>query len=116
MVVFRSLTARALAISALLLLSAVHDVLSWPGPRSAWARRGPGKKKLTDHFKWTIEGRQETEKPCADELATTITAPKANAWGELADVEIAAVVQWLFAQEDLNLTIREDATDWDNTM
>ncbi|GAB1317381.1 Amine oxidase [Madurella fahalii] len=85
---FGFLVPRALVISAFLLFSVVHDVLARPDDENS-LRRQPG-----NHY----------------------PAPKANVWGELADYEAAAVVRWLFAQEDLNLTISEDATEWDNTM
>lgn len=51
---------------------------------------------------------------CAD--ANAITAPKENVWGGLTDVEAAGVTAWLFAQAELNLTISEDAGEWDNVM
>jgi primary-amine oxidase len=53
---------------------------------------------------------------CTETAATAIKAPKPNIWGPLTNDEAASVVAWLFAQEDLNLTISEDAGSWDNTM
>ena len=110
----------AIATLALALSSLARDVLARPSPepKVGWLRNGPGKKKMADHIKRAIEGQRRTaELPsCADSLTTTITAPKANPWGALTDTETAAVVEWLFAQEDLNLTTTENAGSWDNTV
>jgi primary-amine oxidase len=73
---------------------------------------------MADHIKRAVEGKRprSTEPSCVETLATNIAAPKTNIWGELSHVEAAAVVQWLFAQPELNLTVTEKATAWDNTM
>lgn len=72
---------------------------------------------MANHIKRAMEGkRAKTLETCAKTLATEITAPKANIWGALNDVETAGVVEWLFAQEELNLTLSEDAGAWDNSM
>ncbi|KAF7520045.1 hypothetical protein G7054_g12903 [Neopestalotiopsis clavispora] len=44
------------------------------------------------------------------------TAPYDNVWGGLADEEAASVIAWLFAQPSLNLTVSENATNWDNSI
>lgn len=44
------------------------------------------------------------------------TAPYENVWGGLANEEAASVIAWLFAQPALNLTVSENATNWDNSM
>jgi len=72
---------------------------------------------MANHIKRAMEGkRAKPVETCAETIATEITAPKANIWGALAGVEIAGVVEWLFAQEELNLTISDDAGAWDNSM
>ncbi|KAK3940868.1 putative copper amine oxidase [Diplogelasinospora grovesii] len=115
-----SISPRAIVASILLLTCLVHDVCARPSPepRSAWVRKGPGRKKMADHIKRAVEGKRprSTEPSCVETLATNIAAPKTNIWGELSHVEAAAVVQWLFAQPELNLTVTDKATAWDNTI
>jgi primary-amine oxidase len=53
---------------------------------------------------------------CAEALATPIKAPKPNIWGQLTGDEAASVIAWLFAQKELNLTVSENATSWDNSV
>lgn len=110
---------RALLTSALLLSSATQDVFARPSPepKIPMRHKGAAKKKMANHIKRAMEGkRAQPVETCAETLATSITAPKANIWGALTDVETAGVVEWLFAQEDLNLTISDDAGAWDNSM
>lgn len=56
----------------------------------------------------------ETESPC--DIAYPVVAPKENPWGGLTDVEAAGVASWLFSQTELNLTVSEEAGEWDNHM
>ncbi|KAK0724664.1 copper amine oxidase [Lasiosphaeris hirsuta] len=111
---------RAIATSALLLTTLAQDVFARPSPepKAAWIRKGPAKKKLANTLKRAVEGqRRATElESCAETLTTTTSAKKVNIWAPLTDVETAGVVEWLFAQEDLNLTTTEEATPWDNTI
>jgi hypothetical protein len=58
----------------------------------------------------------DSNEGCPDEYGTPITAPKANLWRSMSGEETAAVVEWLFAQEDLNLTLSSEAGEWDNQM
>ncbi|KAK0625529.1 copper amine oxidase [Bombardia bombarda] len=112
-----SISPRAIVASALLLSSLAHDVLARPSPEPKLRKGGPGKKKMAHNIKRAIEGeRRAVETSCAETLLTTTTAPKPNPWAQLKDFETASVVEWLFAQEDLNLTISEDAGAWDNTI
>lgn len=53
---------------------------------------------------------------CPAPFDNSIEAPEANIWLGLTHDEAAAVTSFLFAQESLNLTISEDATEWDNTL
>jgi len=53
---------------------------------------------------------------CPETAAKSITAPKQNVWGEITDVDAAAVVAFLFAQPALNLTVSDNATGWDNSL
>lgn len=48
--------------------------------------------------------------------ATSVVAPKQNVWDSLTDDESASITQWLFDQQDLNLTKASEAGDWDNTV
>ncbi|KAA8650469.1 hypothetical protein EYZ11_000831 [Aspergillus tanneri] len=53
---------------------------------------------------------------CPEQAADAIVAPKENVWHGLSHEENTAVVQWLFRQPELNLTIFEKADSWDNTI
>jgi primary-amine oxidase len=113
--------ATALLLSSL--LSNLALARPSPEPKSSWAR----KKKLANNIK-RAAGQPPLSQPqplwrrdnetvaCAEALATTITAPYTNVWGELTDAEAASVVSWLFAQPELNLTTTENSTAWDNTV
>ena len=110
---------RALASSALALSLLAHDALARPSydPKPAWMRNGPGKKHVSNIFRRAVDSQRRAELPdCAETLTTQIKAPKANPWAPLTNVETASVVEWLFAQADLNLTVVENATSWDNSM
>lgn len=110
---------RALLTSALLLSSATQDVFARPSPepKIPMRHKGPARKKMANHIKRAMEGnRPRTVETCAETIAADITAPKANIWGALTSVETAGVVEWLFAQDDLNLTISDDVGAWDNSM
>ncbi|KAK3690111.1 amine oxidase catalytic domain-containing protein [Podospora appendiculata] len=117
---FGSISPKSLLASALLLTSLSQDVFARPNPepKVPWVRKGSGRKKMAHNLKRAVEGERRATEPetCAQTVTTTITAPKANVWGELIDVETAGVVSWLFAQKDLNLTLTENATNWDNTI
>ncbi len=98
-----------------------QDVLARPSPepKADWVRKAHGRKAMMD----TLKGRSDRRRslnlprdPCPETAAKAITAPKKNVWGELADVDAAAVVAFLFAQPELNLTLSENATEWDNTV
>lgn len=117
-----TLSPRAIVASALVLSSFVYDVAARPSPepKADWVRKGPARKKMSNHIKRAIEGRSHSRRaedaPCADVLAKTITAPKPNVWGQLTGEEISSVVEYLFGRPELNLTITDDAGPWDNTM
>lgn len=117
-----ALSPRAIVASVLVLSSLAYDVAARPSPepKADWVRKGPARKKMSNHIKRAIEGQSDTrrteEVPCADVLAKPITAPKPNIWGQLTGEEISSVVDWLFAQEQFNLTVTEEAGPWDNTM
>jgi len=110
--------------SSRLLLAAsilyVHGALSAPSPdpKAARVRQGRARKAASKiGRRWS----NETSVPpilnsCSDSDYTKTLAPKVNVWGGLTDVEAASVTQWLFAQPELNLTISDDAGEWDNSM
>ncbi len=90
-----------------------------PQPKSAWVRKARGRKATLDKLKSRGLQERSSKQPrtvCPDTSATSITAPKMNVWGELADRDAADVVGFLFAQPELNLTASENATEWDNTL
>ena len=112
-------SAGAIAACALLFGSFVQDVVASPEPKSAWVRKGKGRKAMLDVIRGKSEQKRSNNEPrasCPDTEATAVTAPKSNVWGELNDKDAAAVVAWLFGQSELNLTVTENATAWDNTV
>ncbi|KAH8888326.1 putative membrane copper amine oxidase [Thozetella sp. PMI_491] len=118
------LSLKGLVVSAVLLCSFAGESAARPSPRpkTTWGKHGQahkGLKRMADDIKRSIEGkklRREDETACPETLATAITAPKTNIWAGLTDIEAASIAQWLFAQTDLNLTVSENATDWDNSV
>lgn len=61
-----------------------------------------------------LHGRDEAS--CLDKGPPAIAAPFENVWDELANDEAAGVVQWLFQQPELNLTVSDEAGEWDNAI
>ncbi len=95
-------------------------------PKSAWARNkaAHGKKAMMDALRGKrsepsakkIRSRDDSSTMCPDTPAISVKAPKENVWGELSGPDAAAVVAFLFAQSELNLTTTNNATGWDNTL
>lgn len=112
------LSPRALVTSLLFLSTLTEDVFARPTvePKIPWAYKGPSRKKMSNHIKRAMGGKKVNNETCAKTLAKDITAPKANIWGPLTDIETAGVVEWLFAQPELNLTLSDEAGEWDNVM
>lgn len=82
-----------------------------PDPKANWVRKARGRKNFSrDPYAHT------GATACVDSNATKITAPYKNVWDELDDTEAAAVVQWLFRQPELNLTVSDQAGNWDNAI
>ncbi|CAI6089956.1 unnamed protein product [Clonostachys chloroleuca] len=85
-------------------------------PKAPWVldrARGHGRRALGA----SIEKRAHFPREACDvKSALDIEAPKENLWAELSEPEAVSVVEWLFAQPDLNLTTAEDAGSWDNTL
>jgi hypothetical protein len=53
---------------------------------------------------------------CYAGSSAAISAPKENIWAPLANEEAASVTAFLFENSGYNLTLAENATDWDNTL
>ena len=53
---------------------------------------------------------------CATQALLANPAPYVNVWGGLTDVEAAGTVKFLFQQANLNLTVSESSSEWDNSM
>jgi len=109
--------------SSLLLVGFVlhaNDVLSAPSPdpKAAWVRQSRARKAASRVGKrWSNEtSAQPAITSCSDNNYTQVLAPKVNVWGGLTDVEAASVTRWLFAQPEFNLTVSDEAGEWDNTM
>jgi primary-amine oxidase len=87
-------------------------VTSSPAPKSAWLRNTVRRKGQLQN-----EKRQApADETCADKLVGALNAPKTNVWWGISDFEAATVTQWLFAQDALNLTVWENAIEWDNSI
>ena len=97
-----------------------NDVWSAPSPdpKTAWVRQSRARKAASKIGKrWSNEtSAQPAVSSCSENNYNQVLAPKVNVWGGLTDVEAASVTQWLFAQPEFNLTISDDAGEWDNTM
>lgn len=114
--------------AAILLGSLAQGVAARPQPKSTWVHKGPARKKMAQNLKRSLEtsmgikagtyrrADEDNLPSCKDSAATTITAPKANIWSALTETEAAGLVAWMFDQPELNLTVSDNATSWDNTM
>ncbi|KAF2225193.1 hypothetical protein BDZ85DRAFT_233684 [Elsinoe ampelina] len=110
--------------SSLLVLSSLPTALAAPKPKAPWVRQHQAeraKKLLLKSGALGRRGDNETHNPPVEAdggCATfkTTTAPSDNVWGALTNDESAAVASWLFSQPDLNLTVAEEAGEWDNTV
>lgn len=84
-------------------------------PKVPWAQhRAKGQARRA--FAAAQQKRNESEESCLEREALLTTAPKVNVWGSLTGEEASSVVHWLFAQQELNLTVMEDAGAWDNVL
>lgn len=114
--------ASAATVSLATLGLLVQDSLARPHLESKadWVRNGHGRKAVSDVLKGKRDARlahrSDNTTSCADTGATAITAPKINLWNQMEGAEAADLLSWLFAQPELNLTVSEQATSWDNTM
>ena len=101
----------SLALLALSLLC--EDAFAGPQPNAAWMRGA--RKRLAEHANLNPDKRQASyASSCAVTTPPDFAAPKQNVWSGLTDWEAASVTKWLFGQSDLNLTVSEDAGEWDN--
>ncbi|KAL5604892.1 hypothetical protein BROUX41_001777 [Berkeleyomyces rouxiae] len=117
---------KGLASVVLLLGALARESSARPEPKSTWVHKGPARKKMSHNLKRNLEGslgvnsgmyrRQDSYPDCKETLATNIPAPKTNIWAALSESEAAGLVAWMFDQKDLNLTVSENATSWDNTI
>lgn len=112
------LSTGALASCALVLGLFAQDVAALPSPKSSWVRKGRSRKAMADILNGKTKTRRSGiwDNSCSNTTYNAVTAPKANVWSSLTDVEASSVVAWLFAQPELNLTVAENGTEWDNTL
>jgi hypothetical protein len=80
-----------------------HPEIHYPG-NIAFRRRAEGSS--------TLGKRTCTE--CSPAHSDAISAPKENLWLGLTDKEAAEATGFLFSK--LNLTVTDNATEWDNTL
>ena len=84
-----------------------------PRPKAAWVRGA--RKRLAKSRNLNLK-RQFNGSECVETAPADFKAPKKNIWSGLTNREAADVAKWLFHQKDLNLTVSEDAGEWDNTV
>lgn len=114
-------SAVTLSVAALALLDAGVLARPSPEPKASWVRKGHGRKAISNVLKGKrdsriLAARDNSTSSCAGAAAVEIKAPKKNIWDQFDDLDAAGVVAWLFAQSELNLTVSENATAWDNSM
>jgi primary-amine oxidase len=94
-----------------------------PDPKAPWVRQGRARKAASQASKSKIGKRftnETSSEPalgsCPDSTYTKTSAPKTNVWGSLTDIEAVSVTRWLFDQPEFNLTVSDEAGEWDNTV
>jgi len=91
-----------------------------PDPKATWVRQGRARKAASKSKIGKRFANETSSDPalasCPDSTYTQTSAPKANVWGSLTDVEAVSVTRWLFDQPEFNLTVSDEAGEWDNTM
>lgn len=115
----------ALSLYLISFASITENVLARPSPepKASWVRKGHGRKAISnvlkgkrDNLRRSVPSPSNGTESCVGTSAAQVSAPKVNVWGELVDTDAAAVVAWLFSQPEFNLTVTENATEWDNTV
>lgn len=115
----------ALSVYLVALASITEHVLARPSPepKASWVRKGQGRKAISDvlrgkrdNLRRSVPSPANETESCVGTPAAQLSAPKVNVWAELEETDAAAVVAWLFSQPEFNLTITENATEWDNTV
>lgn len=100
-----------LALSVSLFCSSLS--LARPQPNAAWIRGARSRLAKSSH---SNSKRAVNGSACIETSPAGFKASKKNVWSGLTDAETANVTAWLFHQKDLNLTVSEKATDWDNSI
>jgi primary-amine oxidase len=104
--------ARYLTPFLLCLTLSDHGVFGAPKSSSSWMRNARQRKATIKGLNTPRDAPYLNDTACIEHDATSVTAPKANIWSGLTDIEASSVTAWLFAQSELNLTITEDAGAW----
>lgn len=105
------------SIAALAILLVQFLSFTTAAPKAPWVKqraKGQARRALSAAMEKRDSNSSTPE--CAEREALLTTAPKTNVWAGLNGEEASSVVHWLFAQEELNLTVMEDASSWDNTL
>lgn len=97
-------------ICSSLLLTSCYAI---PHPKAAWVRGARSRLAKNSHI---VAKRYLNESTCAQIGPKAVQPAKDNIWAGLTDDEAAGVTQWLFHQQDLNLTLSDAAGEWDNTV
>jgi len=105
------------AIAVLSLSLLVQDVMGRRALMSGASRRTRMMEALLNQpTEYEDTPPPDPSEGCPEKYGTPVTAPKVSLWRSLSGPETAEVVQWLFAQEELNLTVSSKAGEWDNQM
>ena len=106
----------AIVLHLILLPTLTHASRLWI-PR-ARARESQSKRPSLPHaINWHPADRQRAVangSACVENAPTKISAPKINVWKGLSSQEVKDITQWLYLQEDLNLTRFNNAGPLDN--
>lgn len=113
---------KSVTVSSMKLLTAAFLIFGTLVPTAAGLPKAPWVQQRTKGhgrklFGASIEKRgQKVRDDCVVKAALDIDAPKENIWAGLTEPEAVSIVEWMFAQPELNLTASEDAGSWDNTL
>lgn len=72
----------------------------------------PHSPKFSSHHRRSQQVRDLTNQVNVTSASPTIKAPHSNIWMSLSDDEAAAVIGFIYDQDDLNVTAVVNATRW----
>jgi primary-amine oxidase len=94
----------------------ILSTITFAAPKPAHGHDAAGRSKKGHVGRRGAKYYQNGTVSCATQAHLANPAPYINIWGGLTDVEAAGTVEWMFQQADLNLTVSESSSEWDNSM